>query len=354
MSTIRICIFASGSGTNAEKIIQHFQQKETASVVLVSSNKADAKVLERASRFKVPTHVFNREDFYESNAIIDVLHQYRVTHVVLAGFLLQVPSSLLKAFPNRVLNIHPSLLPKFGGKGMYGMKVHEAVKAASERETGITIHEVNEEYDKGKIIFQATCAIDLSDTPIQIAQKVQALEYNYYPVVIEKWTNSKGVDESSPTIADLKFLQVQPDNHNTIQLIADWYFSEWKIPVDKTIQRLKTITRDDSQLQVVMTLDGIPISTGGLYHQVGLTDKQPRFAIYKNWLAQVYTTPGSRHQGFGALICNYIQDYSKKIGVKEMYLFTDTAETLYKRLGWYSLERVSLGERNVIVMKKEL
>ncbi len=190
MSTIRICIFASGSGTNAEKIIQHFQQKETASVVLVLSNKPDAKVLERASKFKVPTHIFNREDFYESNTIIDLLYQYRVTHVVLAGFLLQVPSSLLHAFPNRILNIHPSLLPKFGGKGMYGMKVHEAVKAVSEIETGITIHEVNEEYDKGKIVFQAKCAIDLSDTPIQIAQKVQALEYNNYPVVVEKWANA--------------------------------------------------------------------------------------------------------------------------------------------------------------------
>jgi phosphoribosylglycinamide formyltransferase 1 len=354
MRNFRICIFASGSGTNAEKIIQHFQERKTAEVVLVLSNKAEAKVLERAGKLHVLTHVFNREDFYESNTVIELLQQHRVSHLILAGFLLQVPSSLLQAFPNKILNIHPSLLPKFGGKGMYGMKVHEAVKAANEKETGITIHEVNEEYDKGKIVFQTPIQISPMDAPSDIAKKVNQLEYENYPKVIESWVNSKITDKPVDRLLDIQFQIVQPGDLKIIHLIADWYLSEWNIPVEKTIQRLATITSDASQLQVVMTLEGIPISTGGLYHQVGLTDKQPKFRIYKNWLAQVYTMPNSRHQGFGALICNYIQDHAKKMGEKEMYLFTDTAENLYKRLGWYSFEQVSLGERNVVVMKREL
>lgn len=151
-----------------------------------------------------------------------------------------------------------------------------------------------------------------------------------------------------------QFQLLQPNDSNTIQLIADWYLSEWNIPQEKTIHRLNTIATDHSQLQVIMTLDNVPISTAGLYHHVGLLDKEPRFKIYKDWLAQVYTIPNMRHQGFGALICNYLQDYSKRLGVKEMYLFTDTAEALYTRLGWYPLERLPLGKRNIVVMKRDL
>lgn len=153
---------------------------------------------------------------------------------------------------------------------------------------------------------------------------------------------------------EIKFEIVQPGDNKAIHLIADWYLDEWNIPVNKTIERLKTITADSSQLQVLMSLNNVPITTGGLYHHVGLLDKEPGFKIYNNWLALVYTIPGMRHRGFGALICNYIQNYSKESGRKEMYLYTDTAESLYERLGWYQLERLSLGERNIVVMKKDL
>lgn len=140
----------------------------------------------------------------------------------------------------------------------------------------------------------------------------------------------------------------------TFQLIADWYLSEWKIPIDKTIQRLRTITTDNSQFQILMTLDGTPISTGGLYDHVGLLDKEPRLKIYKNWLALVYTIPDKRHRGYGALICKHIQDHSKNLGIDTMYLFTDTAEQLYKRLGWNEMERLSMDSRNIVIMRKEL
>jgi len=151
-----------------------------------------------------------------------------------------------------------------------------------------------------------------------------------------------------------QFQIVNPKDDKIIELISDWYLSEWNIPKDKTIKRLKSFSENGSQFQVLMTLDTIPISTGGLYNHVSLLDKQPRFKVYQNWLALVYTTPGKRHQGFGALICDYIQSYSKQRGVKEMCLFTDTAEKLYTRLGWNVLERLSLDERNIVVMKKQL
>lgn len=155
-------------------------------------------------------------------------------------------------------------------------------------------------------------------------------------------------------MTSIQFQIVQHGDNEAIQLIADWYLSEWNIPVNKTIERLKTITVDNSQLQLLLTLNNVPVATGGLYHHVGLLDKEPRFKIYNNWLALVYAIPGMRHRGFGTLICNYIQDYSKESGMKEIYLFTDTAESLYKRLGWYQLERLSLGKRNIVVMKRDL
>jgi N-acetylglutamate synthase-like GNAT family acetyltransferase len=153
---------------------------------------------------------------------------------------------------------------------------------------------------------------------------------------------------------NLNFQLVKPEDDSTIEHIAEWYFKEWKIPKDQSLIKLKTITSSPTQFQVLTTLDGVPISTAGLYNHIGLLDKVPRLSIYKNWLALVYTIPSMRQKGYGALICNYIHDHSKKIGLNEIYLFTDTAESLYERLGWKALERLPLGNRNIVVMKKEL
>ncbi len=182
----RIAIFASGSGSNAEKIIRHFTGHPTIEVAIVLSNKPDAYVLERAKKFSIPSQVFNREEFRDPS-FTDVLHKHRITHIVLAGFLWLIPDYLVKNYPDRIINIHPALLPKYGGKGMYGAKVHEAVKLAGETETGITIHLVNEHYDEGAILFQASCPIGPAYSPDEIANCVHALEYKHYPDVIEKW-----------------------------------------------------------------------------------------------------------------------------------------------------------------------
>ncbi len=155
-------------------------------------------------------------------------------------------------------------------------------------------------------------------------------------------------------MADIKFHTLQPDDNGTFQLIAEWYSNAWKIPKDNTIQRLKSVTTDRSQFQALMTLDGSPVSTGGLYNHVGLRYKEPGFNIYKNWLALVYTIPEQRQKGYGALICKYIQEHSKKLGFEKMYLFTNTAERLYNGLGWAEFERLQLGNRNVVVMEKNL
>lgn len=152
----------------------------------------------------------------------------------------------------------------------------------------------------------------------------------------------------------INFQVLLPNDQTNFELIADWYLSEWQIPRDKTIQRLQTITADPSQFQILLTLNGTPVSTGGLYDYVGLLDKEPRLKIHKHWLALVYTIPDKRHQGYGALICKHIQDISKKSGIETIYLFTDTAEQLYKRLGWSEMERINIGERNVVIMKKAL
>lgn len=154
-------------------------------------------------------------------------------------------------------------------------------------------------------------------------------------------------------MADIKFYILQASDTTMFEHIADWYLSEWKIPKEKTLLKLKTVTSSDAQFQVLMTVDGIPVSTGGIYDHVGLLDKEPRFKIYKNWLALVYTIPDKRGHGYGAMICEYIQDHSKQSGMGTLHLFTDTAERLYKRLGWEELERLELGERKIVVMKKE-
>lgn len=182
----KIAIFASGSGTNAENIIRYFAGSDTIQVALVLSNKRDAGVLERARRLNVPAFVFTGEEFDAGEPIIYKLAEYPIDFIVLAGFLRKIPDKLLRAFPNRIVNIHPALLPKYGGKGMYGRHVHEAVVRACEHESGITIHYIDDHYDEGAIIFQASCPLSPSDTPDDVARKVHALEYAHYPRVIEQ------------------------------------------------------------------------------------------------------------------------------------------------------------------------
>ncbi len=186
---IQLAVFISGSGSNAEEIFSYFQIHPSIKVALVLSNNPDAYGLERAKKFSIPSKVFSRAQFRESEEVLHWLKEKEVTHLVLAGFLWLMPQNLIKAFPHRIINIHPALLPKFGGKGMYGIKVHEAVKNSGDAQTGITVHEVNEIYDEGKILFQATCMVDKADTPQQIAKKVQQLEHGFYPRVIEQWVS---------------------------------------------------------------------------------------------------------------------------------------------------------------------
>lgn len=181
-----IAIFASGNGTNAENIIKYFSGNKDIKVKIVMANKADAFVLERAHRLGIPTLYINREQWADATHILTLLHEQQIDFIVLAGFLARIPDALLHAYPNRIVNIHPSLLPKFGGKGMYGNKVHEAVVAAGETESGITIHYLNEHYDEGQIIAQYRCPVLPNDTPQDVATRVHALEYEYYPKVIEQ------------------------------------------------------------------------------------------------------------------------------------------------------------------------
>lgn len=181
----RIVILASGSGSNAENIIKHFKNSDIVSVEQVLSNKKDAFVLQRADGLKVSNMSFNRADFYNSDKIVELLKK-NADYVILAGFLWKIPQNILEAFPNKIINIHPALLPKYGGKGMYGMHVHEAVVANSEKESGITIHYVNENYDEGAIIFQNSFEVVPTDTADDVAAKIHTLEYAHFPEVIEK------------------------------------------------------------------------------------------------------------------------------------------------------------------------
>lgn len=184
-----IAIFASGAGTNAENIAQYFSKSETIKVAVVLSNNRNVGVHARVNRLGVPSFVFSREDFMDGRPILAKLAEYEVEWIVLAGFMNKISDTLLEAFPNRIINIHPALLPKFGGKGMYGMHVHEAVVAAGEKVSGITIHYINEHYDEGAIIFQAQCPLLPTDTPEEVAAKVHTLEYAHYPQVIERLLN---------------------------------------------------------------------------------------------------------------------------------------------------------------------
>jgi phosphoribosylglycinamide formyltransferase-1 len=181
----RIAIFASGSGSNAQKIMEHFKRSAEAEVVLILTNNTQAYVLQRADNFEIPSHVFTRYELYETDDIIRMLKTLQVDLIVLAGFLWLAPKSLLAAFPNKIINLHPALLPKYGGKGMYGDNVHKAVLEAGEEESGITIHFVNEEFDEGEVIHQSKFKIEPGDNLEMVKFKGQQLEHLHFPKVIE-------------------------------------------------------------------------------------------------------------------------------------------------------------------------
>jgi phosphoribosylglycinamide formyltransferase-1 len=181
----RIAIFASGSGSNAQKIMEHFKRSSEAEVVLILTNNPQAYVLQRADNFEVPSHIFTRDEFYKSDDVIKLLKNLQVDLIVLAGFLWLVPVSLLKAFPNKIINLHPALLPKYGGAGMYGDHVHKAVLANNEEESGITIHFVDEQFDEGEIIHQSRFRIEPGDNLEMIKFKGQQLEHQHFPRVVE-------------------------------------------------------------------------------------------------------------------------------------------------------------------------
>jgi len=186
MKKRKIAILASGSGTNARRIIEYFMDNPTVTVSMILSNKKDAYVLVRANQFNIPTKFFNRQTFYETDEIPKLLQKNEIDFIVLAGFLWLIPVDLIRAFPQKIINIHPALLPKYGGKGMYGSYVHQAVLDSGDKESGISIHYVNEAYDEGAIIFQAKCEVLPDDTPESLAQRVHQLEYKHYPEVIKR------------------------------------------------------------------------------------------------------------------------------------------------------------------------
>ena len=185
---LKIALFASGSGSNAENIVRSFLNDSKFEFPVIISNKKEAFIHERAKELNIPSFTFSREDFVKGEPILNLLKGYQVDCIVLAGFLLKVSEVLINAFPDKIINIHPALLPKYGGKGMYGQHVHEAVATSGDIESGITIHYVNAHYDEGNIIFQAKCPVLPTDTPDMIADKVHALEYEHFPKVIgELW-----------------------------------------------------------------------------------------------------------------------------------------------------------------------
>ncbi len=183
---VKIAVFASGSGTNAENIVNYFADIPEIAVACILCNNPNAGVVERAKNLKLDVLVFNRVNFYESDTVLHYLSQKKVDLIVLAGFLWLIPQNLIKKYPNAIINIHPAMLPKYGGKGMYGDAVHKAVSENLETHTGITIHYVNEKYDEGAIIFQKSVKIEPREAPISIASKVQELEYKFFPTIIEK------------------------------------------------------------------------------------------------------------------------------------------------------------------------
>jgi phosphoribosylglycinamide formyltransferase-1 len=185
-SNIRLAIFASGAGSNAQKLIDYFKDSSLATVALIVCNKPGAGVLSIAAREGIPSLLIEKEKFFHGNAYLQELKEAGIDFIVLAGFLWKIPQVLIAAYPRRIVNIHPALLPKFGGKGMYGQYVHEAVLQAGEVESGITIHYVDEHYDNGDVIFQTACPVLEGDTPESIARRIHQLEHLHYPRVVEE------------------------------------------------------------------------------------------------------------------------------------------------------------------------
>lgn len=184
--SVNIAIFASGTGTNAQKLIDHFRNHSYIKIALIACNKPGAGVLTIAQKENIPSLLIEKEKFFRGNAYVDELKQHNISFIVLAGFLWKIPVQLISAYPQRIINIHPALLPNYGGKGMYGRFVHEAVIAANEKESGISVHYVDELYDHGQLIFQARCTIEPGDTPDSLAQKIHDLEHAHYPLIVEK------------------------------------------------------------------------------------------------------------------------------------------------------------------------
>jgi phosphoribosylglycinamide formyltransferase 1 len=185
----QIAIFASGAGSNTREIIRHFQHHPRIRISLIVCNKPGAGVLQIADREKIPALMLEKDNFFRGDAYVETLKEFGIDFIVLAGFLWKIPDALIKAYPGKIINIHPALLPKYGGKGMYGAHVHESVIKAGEKESGITIHYVDEYYDHGQPIFQSTVAIESTDTPESLAAKIHQLEHKFYPVIIEEILN---------------------------------------------------------------------------------------------------------------------------------------------------------------------
>lgn len=183
---LNIALFASGTGTNVDNIINFFSNNKNINIKLVVCNKADAIVLKKAAAKNVPVAIVSDKAVYNSEKLLHFLRANEIDWIVLAGFLWLIPSSIIKSYPNKIVNIHPSLLPKFGGKGMYGTRVHESVIANKEKESGITVHYVNERFDEGEIIFQKSCLLTDNESAASLAQKVHLLEYEHFPKVLEK------------------------------------------------------------------------------------------------------------------------------------------------------------------------
>lgn len=180
----KLALFASGSGSNVENFYSYFKGNKNVEIAVVLCNNPSAYVIERCKKLNIPCEIFNREMFYKSTKVLDILEQYNVNFIVLAGFLWLIPENLIRAFSKKMVNIHPALLPKYGGKGMYGDNVHKAVVENKEHESGITVHYVNEHFDEGEIIFQAKCTVNENDTYKDVASKVHALEYEHFPKIV--------------------------------------------------------------------------------------------------------------------------------------------------------------------------
>ena len=202
---IRLAVMASGSGSNAENIVKYFSHSTEIEVAAIITNKADAYVLERAQYLHVPSYVMSRADMVGTDKLLNLLIELKTDWVILAGFLVLLPESIVNKYDGKILNIHPSLLPKFGGKGMFGDKVHKAVVEAREKETGITIHKIDANYDEGTTVFQAKIKVEPLDNAEKVAQKVHALEYKFYPKIIENLILGRDFD---------KVVTVEPINND--------------------------------------------------------------------------------------------------------------------------------------------